>query len=407
MCKDLEDVYVPSCKQCQRNKNHTSKPPGPLHPLPVPDARFDSVAIDFIGPLPPDDGYDSIITMTDQLGADLCIVPSHTTLTAKQFAIIFFDHWYCENGLPTNIVSDWDKIFLSKFWKALTKLTGVKLKMSTAYHPETDGASERSNKTINQALRFHVMCNQHGWVRALPRIRFDIMNTINSSTGFSGFQLKTSHLPRIVPPLLPFVPESDELDDVERALGVLKRLRDDIQEAKDNLLLAKVTQANQANKHHGKEIVYKEGERVMLSTFHRRRDYLQKDDHHVAKFMPRYDGPYTITKAFPEKSVYTIDMPNTPDLYPTFHARLLTKHHPNDISLFPGWTRKHPGTIITADGEFEWWIESIIDKRKRGRGYQYLVHWVGKGPENDLWLPRKEVEDCEALDTWLKSKGHL
>ena len=128
MRRDLEEAYVPSCDDCQRNKSRTHKPPGPLHPLPVPDARFDSVAIDFIGPLPPDEGFDSIITMTDRLGADIRIVPSHTNLTAEQFAIVFFDHWYCENGLPTDIVSDRDKLFMSRFWKALTRLTGGEIK---------------------------------------------------------------------------------------------------------------------------------------------------------------------------------------------------------------------------------------------------------------------------------------
>jgi len=219
MRKDLEEAYVPSCEDCQRNKGSTRKPPGPLHPLPVPDARFDSVAIDFIGPLPPDDGFDTIITMTDRLGADIRIIPSHTTISAEQFASLFFDHWYCENGLPDNIVSDRDKLFMSKFWKALTKLTGVKLKMSTAYHPQTDGTSERSNKTVNQALRYHVERNQCGWVRALPRVRFDILNTINASTGYTGFQLKTGHSPRLIPPLLPLIPNANEVDDVERALA--------------------------------------------------------------------------------------------------------------------------------------------------------------------------------------------
>lgn len=152
MRRDLEQAYVPSCESCQRNKTHTHTLPGPLHPLPVPDACFDSIVIDFIGPLPPDEGFNSIITMTDWLGADIRIVPSHTTLTAKQFAVIFFDHWYCENGLPADIVSDRNKLFMLKFWKALAKLMGVKLKMSTAYHLETDGVSERSNKTVNQVL---------------------------------------------------------------------------------------------------------------------------------------------------------------------------------------------------------------------------------------------------------------
>jgi len=89
MRKDLEEAYIPSCEDCQCNKGPTHKPSGPLHPLPVPDARFDSVAIDFIGPLPLDDGFDTIITMTDRLGADICIIPSHTTISTEQFALLF------------------------------------------------------------------------------------------------------------------------------------------------------------------------------------------------------------------------------------------------------------------------------------------------------------------------------
>jgi hypothetical protein len=176
MRRDLEEAYVPLCEDCQRNKSRMHKFAGPLHPLPVPNTRFDSVAIDFIGPLPPDEGFDTIITMTDRLGADICIIPSHSNITAQQFALMFFNHWYCENGLPANIVSNRNKLFMSKFWKAMTKMTGVKLKMSMAYHPQTDGASEQSNKTVNQALHYHVSRNQWGWVRARPRVRFDMMN---------------------------------------------------------------------------------------------------------------------------------------------------------------------------------------------------------------------------------------
>ena len=154
MRKHLEQAYVPSCPDCQRNKFTTNKPFGPLHPLPITEQRGDSVAIDFIGPLPLDGEFNSIITFTDRLNSDIQIIPSNINLTAEQLADIFFDKWYCENGLPLEIISDRDKLFISKFWKHLHILTGVKLKMSTAYHPETDGASERSNKTVIQAIRF-------------------------------------------------------------------------------------------------------------------------------------------------------------------------------------------------------------------------------------------------------------
>jgi hypothetical protein len=267
MCKDFEDAYVPSCDDCQCNKGQTHKPTGPLHPLPVPDTIFDSVAIDFIGPLPPDEGFNSLITMTDRLGANIRILPSHNDLMAKKFAVIFFDHWYCENGLPADIVSDRNKLFMSKFWKALTKLTGIKLRMSSLYHPETDGASECSNKTINQAPHFHVERNHRGWVHTLPCIRFDMLNMVNTSTGFMGFQLKTRHSPRVIPPLVPLVNMEDS-SDVDRALRVLKQLDDDVCEAKDNLLEAKVSQAAHSNRHCGKEVTYVEKDHVMLSTLH-------------------------------------------------------------------------------------------------------------------------------------------
>jgi hypothetical protein len=174
MRRDLEDSYIPGCPDCARNKSRTTKPPGPLHPLPIPDHRGDSVAIDFIGPLPPEQGFNGIMTMTDRLGADIHLVPCHMNMKASKIANLFFDHWYCENGLPLNIVSDRDKWFTGKFWRALHRMTGIRLKMSTSFHLQTDGSSERTNKTINQALRFFVDRHQKGWVNALPRVRFNL-----------------------------------------------------------------------------------------------------------------------------------------------------------------------------------------------------------------------------------------
>jgi hypothetical protein len=98
--------------------------------------------MDFIGPLPTDEGYDCILTITDRLGSDIRIIPTKISITAEDLAVVFFDTWYCKNGLPNDIVCDRDKIFVSHFWKVLAKLTGIKQKMSSSYHPETDGSSE-------------------------------------------------------------------------------------------------------------------------------------------------------------------------------------------------------------------------------------------------------------------------
>ena len=122
------------------------------------------MAIDFISPLPEDKGFNCIITMTDHSGADIEVLPTRMDVSAEDFAQLFFDNWYCENGLPRELISDRDKLFVSHFWKRLAKISGVKLGMSTAFHPETDGASERTNKTVNQCLCYHVARNQKGWV---------------------------------------------------------------------------------------------------------------------------------------------------------------------------------------------------------------------------------------------------
>ena len=105
------------CDTCQRNKRSTKQPTGPLDPLLVPEERGNSVAINFIGPLPEDKGYNCIVTMMDRLGADVCIIPTRTDISAKDFVDVFFNHWCCENSLPLKTISDRDKLFISRFWK--------------------------------------------------------------------------------------------------------------------------------------------------------------------------------------------------------------------------------------------------------------------------------------------------
>ena len=168
---------------------------------------------------------------TDCLGSDLQIMPTQAMLMAKRMVELFFNCWYCENGLPLEIISDRDKLFMSKFWKALHSLTGVKLKMSTSYHPETDGSSERSNKTVIQAIRFHVERNQKGWVWAPPRVRFDIMNTVNKSTGFSPFQLRLGRTPRILPLFISTGMDSARTPSEFSAQTIIDRLQHDVWEA--------------------------------------------------------------------------------------------------------------------------------------------------------------------------------
>ena len=397
----LEQAYIPSCADCQRNKSRTTKPFGPLHPLPVPDQRCDSVAIDFIGPLPIDDGFDCILTFTDRLGSDIRIVPTTCALTAQELASIFFREWYCENGLPLEIVSDRDKLFISHFWRELHKLTGVKLKMSSSYHPESDGASERTNKTVIQCVRFAVERDQQGWAAALPKVRFNIMNTVNASTGYSPFQLRFGKSPRLLPPILE--PPRNENPAATSVHSIIEQMLPLELDARDNLLTAKIAQAELQNRHRSDSFPFRTGDRAMLSTAHRRADYKSQDHLRIAKFMPRFDGPYLITATNERHSTVTLHLPNSPHTFPVFHTSEVRPFKPNDDTLFPGRTLKPPPPII-QNGKQEFFVDKIVDERRRAKQTQYRVRWQGEGPEGDKWLPASEVEDCEALDLWLARK---
>lgn len=295
-------MYVPSCEDCQQNKSPTRKPSGPLHPLPVSDGRCDSVAIDFIGPLLEDDGFDCIVTMTDRLNSDFRCVSCHVDISAEDLAELIFIHWYTKNGLPLDIVPDCDKLFILQFWRALMKLTRVKQKMLSMYHPETADMSKRTNKMVIQALHFHVQQNQRGWVKALPLVCFNYMNTVNTLTRFTPFQLHFGRSPCIIPPL------SLAKDTSEHELTtdqIIRAIKSYTLEAQDNLVLAKSQQAMNANRSCGPELIYKVGDRVSLSTFHYRWEYMQRGNHRVAKFMCRFDGPYTVIIANLQSSSYT------------------------------------------------------------------------------------------------------
>ena len=229
------------------------------------------------------------------------------------------------------------------------------------------------------------------------------MNTVNKSTGFTPFQLRMGRCPRIIPPLVP-AKSSSTVTDID-AWHVVRKLETDVFEAQDNLLKAKLSQAVQANKHRTLSFPFTVGSRVRMSTRHRWKEYKAKGEKRVAKFMPRYDGPYTVIDIDEQHSTVTLDLPNSPNIFPTFHTSQIIPYIESDTEKFPSRHFEEPEPIITEDGNEEQYIDKILDARRRGRGYQYLVRWRGFGHEHDEWLPGSELEDCEALDIWLASRN--
>src|SRR5947208_7910076 len=153
--------YVKTCDSCQRIKASQQSPAGLLQPLPVPTKAWEQVSMDFITQLPNTKaGHDAIVVFVDTFSKMVHFAPTKTTATAPETAKLFFEYIFRSHGLPKSIVSNRDAKFTSKFWQTLCKTLGTKLAMSTAFHPQTDGQTERANRTLADMSRAVVIYQQ-------------------------------------------------------------------------------------------------------------------------------------------------------------------------------------------------------------------------------------------------------
>ena len=148
MSKDIRK-HVKECDACQRAKASNQPPVGELHPLPIPQRPWQSIGMAYLGPVPvAKSGNDMILIAVDRLTKMAHFIPTTTKVTAKDTAELFLRYVFQYHGLPDNIISDRDPKFTSHFWKNLQKILGIKLLMSTAEHPQTDGQSEATVKIV-------------------------------------------------------------------------------------------------------------------------------------------------------------------------------------------------------------------------------------------------------------------
>jgi Integrase core domain/Integrase zinc binding domain len=166
--KDDVISYVQACVNYQMTKPEHSHVPGLLQPLPIPDLPWSSVGMDFITGLPKLDGKEVIMVIVDRFTKFAHFIPLSHPYSAHDVASSFFEHIYTLHGLPTSIITDRDPIFTSKFWRELLKLFGIKLNMSSAYHPQTDGQTERVNQCVEQYLRSILLDQPKKWTHWLP-----------------------------------------------------------------------------------------------------------------------------------------------------------------------------------------------------------------------------------------------
>jgi len=148
--------YVGTCDLCLRTKPIKQALVGELHPLRILDSRWDTLSVDFIVELPLSSGHDAVMTVVDSVSKRAHFIPTHTTVIAEGAARLFLHQVWKLHGLPTCVVSDCGPQFVARFTRELYHLLEIKLASSMAWHPQTDGQTERVNQELDQYLRLFV-----------------------------------------------------------------------------------------------------------------------------------------------------------------------------------------------------------------------------------------------------------
>ena len=323
-------------------------------------------------------GHDAIVTFVDRLSKQVHFAATTKKVNAPELAKIFRHTVYKYHGMPKAIISDRDERFLSHFWQALFTVVGTELKYSTAYHPQTDGQSERANRTLEEYLRHFVSPRQDDWDDHLDLAEFAINNSINPSTGYTPFFMTYGHNPRTALDLA-----TDEAM-TPQAQDFVQEMADTLRHAKAKLHEAHVRQAQQANKHR-RELTFRIGDQVRLSTTN-----LQLPSTMSKKLAAKYLGPFTVEKVISHVA-YKLKLPQSLKIHPVFHVSLLQPWHKDpEFPTHVDATVYHPPPVVPDDEQYL--VEALLDKRiSRGRT-EYLVRWKGYGPEDDMWRPASDIE---------------
>jgi transposase InsO family protein len=190
--------FVQSCAICQQSKPDRSKTPGLLQPLPIPNSAWQVVSLDFVEGLPTSSHYNCILVVVDLFTKYGHFVPLRHPFTAPMVAQAFMDHIYRLHGLPVSIISDRDRIFTSRFWSELFQLAGVQLCRSTAYHPQSDGQTERLNQCLETYLHCFVHACPSKWSKWLATAEFWYNTSERSTIGRSPYEALYCYPPRFM-----------------------------------------------------------------------------------------------------------------------------------------------------------------------------------------------------------------
>jgi Integrase zinc binding domain/Chromo (CHRromatin Organisation MOdifier) domain len=376
--------YIKGCATCQQNKNLTHRIQTPPFHIPsVINAKpFSHIAMDLITGLPKSNGFDTILTIVDHgCSRGAIFLPCTTTITGAGIAKLYLENVFRWFGLPRKIISDRDPRFTSHFGKAITQALGITQNLSTAFHPQTNGLSERKNQWIEQYLRL-ICTNQDDWAHWLPMTTAVHNNAQNATTGFSPNTLLLGWEPPLSPDQT--TPTSNQ------------KAEDYVEKFQKNRLMAILALNKAASAHAPLSSKYSQGQRVWLEGKN------LPISHGTVKLSPKRYGPFIITKLI-SPVASQLDLPASWNIHPIFHNNLLTPYVETNAHG-PNFTRPPPDLI---DGEAEYEVEAIRSHRYFGKNkrLQYLLKWKGYPEADNTWESEDQLNAPELLKQYNRRHG--
>jgi hypothetical protein len=310
------------------------------------------------------------------------------TIDAPELAEVLLRCWVKDYGLPDSIVSDRGSVFTAKFWSSLCYILKIKRRLSTAFHPQTDGQTERQNQILEQYLRVYVNHHQDDWANLLPLAEFSYNNSFHAYLKASLFYALMGINPTFDPCLEP------RPEDAPAAMTRANELQELRNELAINLDVARASQAKYYDQHR-KPKAYNAGDLVWINARNirtirpsRKLDFKQM-------------GPYKVIEAVGSAAYRLALPPSLKALHQVFPVSLLEPYTP------PATGVKVPPPPVEIEAQEKHQVEPILDaKRIRGTPY-YLVRWSGYGPQDDSWEPASHLGNApDVVDAFHKEHPH-